>query len=281
MIDFGLAIQNFRKENAERAARNRWDAKEWDIKFGTGVIAKPTPMDDRELGEYGEVVSETSAQYKPTYFMEDMTYDNELRAEYIDKTLLLRERSRHEKLSDEALMLFPPRIYGYSLLDRKWYAFDLSMVDDIKDTHQGFEHLVLPKEHKMIMQALVQHHTKAPTPITRELESVNQEFSMDVTRGKGRGLIILLHGVPGVGKTSTAECGAAQTRRPLFPITCGDIGTNPAQVEGTLRQYFDMAHKWGCVLLLDEADVFLAKREKGADLQRNGVVSGKAPAYLS
>ncbi len=274
MIDFGLAIKNFRKANADRHARSKWD-----VKFGTGIIAKPTPMDDRELGEYGEVISETSAQYKPTYFMGDMTYDNELRAEYIDSTALLTERPYHDKLSNEALMLLPPRVYGFSLLDRKWYAFDIGLVDDIKDTHQGFEHLVLPEEHKKIMQALVQHHTKAPAPVTAESETRDQEFSMDVIRGKGRGLIILLHGVPGVGKTSTAECVAAQTRRPLFPITCGDIGTNPVQVEGTLGQYFDMAHEWGCVLLLDEADVFLAKREKGADLQRNGIVSGKPPAY--
>ena len=81
-------------------------------------------------------------------------------------------------------------------------------------------------------------------------------------------------GVPGVGKTSTAECVAAQTRRPLFPITCGDIGTTPSEVEQRLEQYFNLAHKWGCVLLLDEADVYLATREKGGDLQRNSLVSG-------
>jgi hypothetical protein len=27
-----------------------------------------------------------------------------------------------------------------------------------------------------------------------------------------------------------------------------------------MEQHFKLAHKWGCVLLLDEADVFLAKR---------------------
>ena len=81
-------------------------------------------------------------------------------------------------------------------------------------------------------------------------------------------------GVPGVGKTSTAECVAAQTKRPLFPITCGDIGTTAEEVEKRLEEYFDLAHKWGCVLLLDEADVYLATREKGGDLQRNSLVSG-------
>lgn len=238
------------------------------------MIATPTRADERESGDYQDIVSTISRQWMPTYDMEDATFDNEIRADFIDRTSLLEERPYHEHLSSEALMLLPPRVYGFSLLDRKWYAFDLSKVDDIKDTSQGFEQLVLPPEHKKIMQALVQHHTIGPGSGIKGAEGKGQDFSMDIIRGKGRGLIILLHGVPGVGKTSTAECVAAQTKRPLFPITCGDIGTYPRDVEETLSEYFDMAHKWGCVLLLDEADVFLAKREKGGDLQRNGIVSG-------
>ncbi|EEU37041.1 uncharacterized protein NECHADRAFT_5382, partial [Fusarium vanettenii 77-13-4] len=81
----------------------------------------------------------------------------------------------------------------------------------------------------------------------------------------GRGCIILLHGVPGVGKTSTAgkfqQCVAVHTKKPLYPITCGDIGYRPEDVERNLGHHFRLAHKWGCVLLLDEADVFLAKRD--------------------
>lgn len=57
-----------------------------------------------------------------------------------------------------------------------------------------------------------------------------------------------------------------------------------------MEQHFKLAHKWACVLLIDEADVFLAKRtvsnlvvsmfEIGAyarqktDIKRNGLVSG-------
>lgn len=43
-------------------------------------------------------------------------------------------------------------------------------------------------------------------------------------------------------------------------------------VEVNLQDNFNLAHKWGCVLLLDEADVFLAKRNK-TDLRRNAVTS--------
>ena len=241
------------------------------------MIASPTQPDEREFKGYCIVCTDRSPQYKPTYFMEDQRFENEIRSDFIEKTSLLKERAYHEKLPSEALMLLPPRVFGFSLLDRKWFAFDISLVEDVKLSNQGFDNLVIPDDHKKIVQALVQHHTKRPGTGAADMKKLNQEFSMDIVGGKGRGLIVLLHGVPGVGKTSTAECVAAQTKRPLFPITCGDIGSTAEQVEMRLNGYFDMAHKWGCVLLLDEADVFLARREKGGDLQRNGIVSGMLP----
>ena len=97
-------------------------------------------------------------------------------------------------------------------------------------------------------------------------------FGFDLVEQKGQGCIILLHGAPGVGKTSTAECVASYTRRPLFPITSGNIGFSPEGIENRLQENFNLAHKWGCVLLLDEADLFLAKRNK-EDIKRNGLVS--------
>lgn len=87
----------------------------------------------------------------------------------------------------------------------------------------------------------------------------------------GKGLIILLHGAPGVGKTSTAgiECGYSQInnptwltlhtecvaelcKRPLYPITCGDLGITAEDVETRLKRIFIQAQRWKCVLLLDE-----------------------------
>ncbi|EME85371.1 uncharacterized protein MYCFIDRAFT_16922, partial [Pseudocercospora fijiensis CIRAD86] len=94
----------------------------------------------------------------------------------------------------------------------------------------------------------------------------------DLVRGKGKGLVILLHGVPGVGKTSTAECVAEYTGRPLYALTCGDIGKTPREVQDSLSEAFSLAYRWNCVMLLDEADVFLAARD-GTDLKRNAVVS--------
>ena len=138
--------------------------------------------------------------------------------------------------------------------------------------NDGFQKLVLPDGHKEIVRALINTHAqKADSDASR------REF--DVVKGKGRGLIILLHGAPGVGKTSTAESVAANAGKPLFSITCGDIGGETAKdVEENLDRFFDLARKWQCVLLLDEADVFLSSRTEG-DIRRNSLVSGKSPIY--
>ena len=58
-----------------------------------------------------------------------------------------------------------------------------------------------------------------------------------------------------------AECVAAHTKKPLYPITCGDVGYKAEDVERNMENHFKLAHRWGCVLLLDEADVFLARRD--------------------
>lgn len=83
----------------------------------------------------------------------------------------------------------------------------------------------------------------------------------DLVGGKGSGLFILLHGVPGVGRTATAEAVAQAHEKPLFTITCGDLKLTPEVVDAKLNEVFRMAHLWHCVLLLDEADAFIARRD--------------------
>lgn len=69
-----------------------------------------------------------------------------------------------------------------------------------------------------------------------------------------------------------SECVAESFERPLYQVTCGDIGTNPELVEEKLEEIFDYSVTWGAILLLDEADVFLQDRQY-EDLQRNALVS--------
>ncbi|KAH7045281.1 P-loop containing nucleoside triphosphate hydrolase protein [Macrophomina phaseolina] len=103
--------------------------------------------------------------------------------------------------------------------------------------------------------------------------SESSSWSADFVSGKGEGLIFLLHGKPGVGKTYTAECVAAHTERPLLSLTCADIGTDPEKVEKRLQRWFKIAASWGAIMLIDEADIYMEHRQV-QDLARNNLVAG-------
>ncbi|KAF6816154.1 hypothetical protein CMUS01_12327 [Colletotrichum musicola] len=96
---------------------------------------------------------------------------------------------------------------------------------------------------------------------------------MDVVEGKGQGLVILLHGPPGVGKTLTAETVALATGKPLLSVTTAEIGIEPKEAERNLTEIFQHASRWEAVLLIDEADVFLEERKGTKDIQRNSLVA--------
>lgn len=135
-------------------------------------------------------------------------------------------------------------------------------VDQIRDVEwntAAFERLVLKYDKKELIQALVTVH-------------LGKTNTADVVEGKGNGLILLLHGPPGTGKTLTAESVAELANKPLYRVTCGDIGTDPESVEKYLESALFIGTIWGCVVLLDEADVFLEERTQ-TDLVRNALVS--------
>ncbi|RAL17337.1 ATP-binding protein [Aspergillus homomorphus CBS 101889] len=156
-------------------------------------------------------------------------------------------------------LLLPRTVKGYGFTEKRWVDLEVDRISDTQWNTQVFESLVLEEPTKDLLEALL----KSPLSL---------EASTDLIPGKGDGLVILLHGGPGTGKTFTAEGLADYARRPLLRITCGDIGTKPVDVERYLEKMLRLGRTWGCVILLDEADVFLKERTL-SDLERNALVS--------
>ncbi|KAJ5704061.1 hypothetical protein N7493_011199 [Penicillium malachiteum] len=102
-----------------------------------------------------------------------------------------------------------------SLIDSTGFAEDLTQ--DQKAL-LPFKNLVVDENIKETVLALVENHESVPGNFGGRGGSLP---SADLIQGKGKGLIILLHGEPGVGKTSTAECVADHTKRPLFRLHVG------------------------------------------------------------
>ncbi|KAI9782938.1 MAG: hypothetical protein M1839_004413 [Geoglossum umbratile] len=163
-------------------------------------------------------------------------------------------------LSERDLLLCPPFVLGFSLLSKKWCRFIIDNVSELELNAEAFNQLIIADSHKELIQAMVESHVEG-----------DDSFD-DFIQGKGKSLIFLLHGAPGVGKTLTAESIADYTKRPLYTVSSGELGTDPAEVEDKLTHVLDIATTWKAVVLLDEADVFLQQRS-GSDVKRNALVS--------
>lgn len=163
-------------------------------------------------------------------------------------------------LTDEQCILANPWLKGLDLKTKNWAQFNIDELSDIVWNDDAFKHLVLPGNEKELAWAFVENKTLS-----------NNSFD-DFVPDKGRGIIILMFGPPGVGKTYTAEAVAEKSRVPLYGMSAGTLGTRPKQVEAALDRALELCRLWNAMLLLDEADVFLSARSD-TDLARNELVA--------
>lgn len=170
------------------------------------------------------------------------------------------ETKRHV-FSEEELLIASPVVLGFAFSEKLWLEFSLSGIDEIKWNDEAFDSLVLPDRIKQNLKGLVSSHR------FNAAKTID-----DVIQGKGKGLNVVLHGPPGVGKTLTGESIAEYLKCPLYAVSAGELGTNSRSLEQDLNRIMDITHSWGAILLLDEADVFLEARQPH-DIHRNSLVS--------
>ena len=157
-------------------------------------------------------------------------------------------------------------IPAFVLGERRWAMLKIEDLRDVKYDREAFKYLVLDDEIKLAVKALIGKFANAEGKVS--------PWPSDFVKNKGEGRIFLLHGSPGVGKTCTAECVAELTHRPLLSLTSGDISTSgsTSSVERNLGFFLRLGERYGALVLLDEADVYLEER-RARDLYRNGLVS--------
>jgi ATPase family associated with various cellular activities (AAA) len=124
-----------------------------------------------------------------------------------------------------------------------------------------------------VYQPELKHKLVLPSEQTELIDILTAEMDVlqeDVIAGKSGGTTVLCAGPPGVGKTLTAEVYAEVTGRPLYRVHSGQLGLSVAAMEAALKEALTRAQRWGAVMLIDEADVYIRKRSD--DIQANAVV---------
>lgn len=99
-----------------------------------------------------------------------------------------------ENLTDDNAVLCSAFVRGYSLNKRVWGHFNINLLKEVEWSTDAFQRLILRPESKKAIKALVMSFVDTPS----------SKIIPDLVQGKGLGMVFLLHGPPGVGKTLTA-----------------------------------------------------------------------------
>lgn len=107
------------------------------------------------------------------------------------------------EMTDEQALLCPAQTRGFLLTDKKFAFLLVDKVKQIDYSSNAFDRLVLPHRFKRTVLALVKSH--------------DSQFSGfdDIIEGKGKGVIMLLEGSPGSGKTLTAGMSSVTCSREI------------------------------------------------------------------
>jgi hypothetical protein len=153
------------------------------------------------------------------------------------------ERASVLDIQTDHIIVFPPTIKGYTLYDKRWLDLQVDGITEVVWNKEAFKRLVMEQDTKELIQTLVSLRLESQKP--------------DLISGKSNGLVFLLHGGPGTGKTFTAKSVAELAEKPLYQITWVNIGTTAEVAESYFESVLSLGKAWGCVVLLDEADLFL------------------------
>lgn len=188
-------------------------------------------------------------------------------------------------LTEDQLLTLPPWIPAFCLSINKWgFVLVGDWLQQVKWDPNAIAQLELVDTAKAQLLRLVQGLVMLGTAPASNHQVIN---------GKGQGLNILLHGDPGVGKTTTAgawpspyvfgtlqltpcpECVAQALLRPLYRLNGGDLGSKVSELEAALEKAFHWSKTWRAVMLIDEADAFMMKRDEADIIEQKAMVSGE------
>lgn len=172
------------------------DVRIWDEDLTTSEDYPLYIWKDRKQPQWSESVEEV---YEDAHLDEHLRhrhvatdpflsmYDNLMQGDYISG----------DTFGDDEYALLPNRVCAYLLQRRRFALLKLDRLRALRPESSGWDDLFLARDNKETVRAQAMSHFR-----NKRLRAIDSDAQFDLNREKGLGLIILLHGVPGVGKQS-------------------------------------------------------------------------------
>lgn len=107
----------------------------------------------------------------------------------------MTQEQQHERAAnaDPPWLFFPPTIWAFSLWHKTWKKIPSGSLVDVEPDGNALKALRMDNDLKSNMESMVAAYANHG----------HQRDGTDVMSGKGGGINVLLHGMPGTGKTMT------------------------------------------------------------------------------
>lgn len=159
--------------------------------------------------------------YDDTYFHYEMATWEGVWLQYTESGRIILDRKTFQE--DESYahpvsirrgeadpLLCPPSTFAFSISRKEWCRVLVDLIRGVEWKGNAWKSLIIPNDEKLILQALITSHIYPESP-------------RDQMQQKGKGLVVLLHGTPGSGKTLTAETAAEASCRALISTSSGEL----------------------------------------------------------
>ncbi|KAJ5715345.1 AAA family ATPase [Penicillium malachiteum] len=187
------------------ALREKPACRDYHVMYGGREVKLPDGESIEEMfNPFGRVIADPAGYY----------FHNS--ASILNQPRIIATRSSEQKeLSSDELLICPSWINGFSLASKTWCRLAVEPLADIQWNESAFDKVVLEEKCRTLIHRLVKAHRR------------DEGAFDDLVQDKGKGLIALLTGTPGVGKTLTAEAVAEVTQRPLYvTLLLGSLEVN-------------------------------------------------------
>jgi len=147
------------------------------------------------------------------------------------------------------------------LIHRCCYRQVMSKLDELASRVKPnftWDDVVMPAQQKKLLQHACSY--------VKYRHKVYQDWGFDKRISYGRGLSVLFAGVPGTGKTMSAQVMAKQLNMEMYKINISQIVSKYiGETEKNLQAVFTEAKKANCILFFDECDALFGKRSEVKD----------------
>ena len=155
--------------------------------------------DDRKGGRWKESGDEI---YEDSHIDAHLKHKQIRRDAFLSRfeNLLQGDNIDGSEFGHEEYALLPNRVCAYILQRRRFAILKLDCLRLQGPDAQNWDDLILTRDNKETVKAQTMSHFR-----NKRLRAVNPDVEFDLSREKGLGLVILLHGVPGVGMLAVCE----------------------------------------------------------------------------